>query len=515
MRYFTFLALLSPLLATAEPVGNPEAAPVGRGFSPKANIPALLKTLSPSARKSAVFPDDDEWANATTRWSGYPRPNFQMVISPSTVNDVEKIVQFASRHSIPLHPSTSTHGVAVSLRQLTNAIQLNLRPGFTQIKRINHDTIEVGGGVKNHEMVDYLYENKLRVSTGGCDCVGFFGLALGGGLGKYSGVTGLVTDTLKSVEIVLPSSGKLTTASETKNKDLFWGIRGIGHNLGVALSARVKVIPVDPETDSNEWINASYLYTIDHLTELIEYIEYWRNNIQPPQMTLFIFIFPPAEWWDPLRPTINLSFQYFGPRSTDDTVFAPFEALGPYRATRNLVPWNGIATATGIGINDPACQKDPSSAGGTFSAQISHLSPAAFQDVFNFLNNTAWPVSQENPNWSTSAVWEVYPQQGVRKTADAETAYPWRHKPITAAFSTRFPSNVTAAEEERLRELGEQGRALINKAEEDLGVYVNYAHGDEGAEAQYGRGARLQKVLALKKKYDPKGILSGYNPVEK
>src|SRR5690606_12725307 len=122
---------------------------------------------------------------------------------------------------------------------------------------------------------------------------------------------------------------------------LFWGVRGIGHNLGVALSARVKVIPVDPRTDSNEWINAEYLYTVDKLSEVVSYLETWRNKIQPPQMTLFVLLFPPTEFWDPRKATLSLSFQYFGPRSTDDAVFAPFEALGPYRATRNLVPWDG------------------------------------------------------------------------------------------------------------------------------------------------------------------------------
>ena len=46
----------------------------------------------------------------------------------------------------------------------------------------------------------------------------------------------------------------------------------------------------------------------------------------------------------------------------------------------------------------------------------------------------------------------------------------------------------------------------------DLAVYVNYAHGDEGPEAWYGK-RKLPKLRKLKAKWDPEGLFSWFNPV--
>ena len=45
-----------------------------------------------------------------------------------------------------------------------------------------------------------------------------------------------------------------------------------------------------------------------------------------------------------------------------------------------------------------------------------------------------------------------------------------------------------------------------------LAVYPNYARGDEGAEAWFGP-ENLPRLIALKQKFDPKGLFSVSNPV--
>lgn len=46
----------------------------------------------------------------------------------------------------------------------------------------------------------------------------------------------------------------------------------------------------------------------------------------------------------------------------------------------------------------------------------------------------------------------------------------------------------------------------------NLEVYVHFAHGDEGNAAWYTE-QKLEKLEALKNKYDPKSLFSFYNPV--
>lgn len=49
---------------------------------------------------------------------------------------------------------------------------------------------------------------------------------------------------------------------------------------------------------------------------------------------------------------------------------------------------------------------------------------------------------------------------------------------------------------------------------ESPAVYLNYAQGDEGLAALYGDEAwRLEKLKALKRLYDPRGVFDAYHPI--
>ena len=58
-------------------------------------------------------------------------------------------------------------------------------------------------------------------------------------MGKYGGAV----DNLLSAEVVL-ASGEVVTASEDRDRDLFWALRGGGGNFGVATSFEYRTHPV-------------------------------------------------------------------------------------------------------------------------------------------------------------------------------------------------------------------------------------------------------------------------------
>ena len=69
----------------------------------------------------------------------------------------------------------------------------------------------------------------------------YLGPALGGGHGWLQGRYGLVSDQFVSWNVVL-ASGELVTV--TKDSDLFWAMKGAGHNFGIVTSVTSKIYDI-------------------------------------------------------------------------------------------------------------------------------------------------------------------------------------------------------------------------------------------------------------------------------
>jgi FAD/FMN-containing dehydrogenase len=92
------------------------------------------------------------------------------------------------------------------------------------------------------------------------------GPGLGGGFGKYQGYFGLVLDNIISMNVVL-ADGSMSTVSASSMPDLYWGMRGAGHNFGIVTSFNHKIYN-EPVIN---WFVETMIFTADKLEA------FWEN----------------------------------------------------------------------------------------------------------------------------------------------------------------------------------------------------------------------------------------------
>ncbi|KAG8747633.1 hypothetical protein FRC10_000176 [Ceratobasidium sp. 414] len=152
---------------------------------------------------------------------------------PNSPADVQKYVKCAASNKIPVVGRSGGHSYA--------AYGVGGQDGALVIDMKNMKSLTVdGSGVANvqtgnllGDVAQKLWDNgKRALPHGTCPYVGSGGHTAFGGFGPFSRVAGLLQDRVTAAEVVL-ANGTLTTASATKNTDLFWALRGAGASYGI------------------------------------------------------------------------------------------------------------------------------------------------------------------------------------------------------------------------------------------------------------------------------------------
>jgi FAD/FMN-containing dehydrogenase len=115
--------------------------------------------------------------------------------------------------------------------------------------------------------------------TGFGGCVSVIGPLLGGGHGILQGRYGLAADNIVSARLVL-GNGTAIDVSESSNPELFWAVRGAGHNFGVVSSFEMKTYDV-PEDD--QWTFLDFVYTWDQLEEVLDVVNAFTEEGAHPE----------------------------------------------------------------------------------------------------------------------------------------------------------------------------------------------------------------------------------------
>jgi hypothetical protein len=365
-------------------------------------------------------------------------------------------------------------------------------------------TALIGGGTLSKNITDTLWAHGKQTVTGACECTSLLGPMLGGGHGWLQGRYGLSIDQLVEARVILANGG-LVTVSESSHADLFWGLRGAGHNFGIVTQVKYKIHDVG---DNGAWTYANLIFTQDKLEQVFGLINTITNNGTGPVAYIdFVWL----QWVttiDANYPVVSVYMIYQGTPQEAQTYIDMYSALGPANTTIINTDYTQISSLTGNGNDGIAC---------AHSEYYALRFPTGFE-TYNLtttrsLFNTFADITTKQPGFSDSFfLFEDYSTEGVWAVDAKSTAFPDRfnHHLITPVIIYFDPSL-----DDEAVQAGQQLRALALEGKSGpLNAYVNYAHGDETNEDWYGHESwRIQRLQGLKKKYDPHNKLSYYAPI--
>ena len=205
-------------------------------------IGKALRRLGEQMPGDISIPGSDRYAAATAIWAKPVGPMPQAVVHCRTAEDAQSAIRIARDADLPLSVRGGGHDWAG--RALCDGLVIDLSAMNGTVIAADHRSARIGGGASALDVLGVTDPHGLAAVTGSCGAVGMAGFTLGGGYGPCIGRFGLGLDNLLAAEVVL-ADGRVVTASDTSEAELFWALRGGGGNFGVvtAMHHRLHELP--------------------------------------------------------------------------------------------------------------------------------------------------------------------------------------------------------------------------------------------------------------------------------
>ncbi|MFF4418722.1 FAD-binding oxidoreductase [Streptosporangium sp. NPDC001559] len=359
-------------------------------------------------------------------------------------------------------------------------------------------TVTVGAGCLWGEVDRLSADLDVAVPAGAVSHTGVAGLTLGGGIGYLSRLYGMTVDYLVAATVVV-ADGRILTVSENEHPDLFWALRGAGHNYGVVTSFTFRYVPLPGLVTIRQ-----ALYAAGDRAEVLRFFRDWAPGA-PDSVTTYARLYDCPPYWAQVptahrgTPVLSISTVHYGDPAAEPEVTAPMFA----RATP---VYSGLRTVRHVELQQ-ACDDE-------FRHGIGHY----WKHVY--LESLSDEVIDLAIDWT-----DRYPGRPLQshsgivhqvmcpfEVSAGGGALDRRDQDATAATSPTLPFGANIAADFELRE---EKPALVEwvKGFADAlvpyqgGTYINFTsvQGDEEV-ARTVYGAKYDRLATVKREYDPRNV---------
>jgi FAD/FMN-containing dehydrogenase len=334
--------------------------------------------------------------------------------------------------------------------------------------------VRAQGGVTWSEYNRTTHAYGLATTGGVVSTTGIAGLTLGGGIGWLMPKYGMATDNLVSAEVVT-ADGQIRTASAAEEPELFWGIRGGGGNFGVVSSFEYEAHPVSTVYGG--------LVAFD-LSDAHKVMGAFRDESQglPDElMTMCALVHAP----DGSGTKISaIGACHCGDPGKAEQDVKPLRAAAPVLLDMlGPLPYPVMNTLLDAGYPKGARNYWKSA----FFRELSDDAIAIMIDAF-----------RQTPSAMSGLAIENFHGEVTRVDPTA-TAYPHRRPGYNLILTSVW---TDAAEDEANIIWAKETFAALRPFMEEA-VYVNYLDADEAARGRAAYGPNWERLVEVKRQYDP------------
>jgi FAD/FMN-containing dehydrogenase len=444
-----------------------------------------IARFSQALRGALIGREHPEYDGARKLYNGAIDKRPLLIAQCVDAADVMTAVNFGRDNKLPIAVRGGGHS-GPGLGSVDDGLVIDL----SQMRGVRVDpearTVRVAAGCVTGDVDHAAHAFGLAVPFGIVSTTGVGGLTLSGGHGYLSRQYGLAIDNLIEADVVL-ADGSLKVASETKNADLLWALRGGGGNFGVVTSFLFRAHP------------ASMIYGGPIIWELGEAarIMRWYRDFQataPEEFCVFLGLQKvpagdpfPREHWDK-KVCVLMAVHNGAPGEGERAVQAMRAAL-----PKPIIDWAGP-------MPYPAVQ---SLFDGLYPKGLHWYWKGDFVKTLPDEAIEAHLAHMETIPSALSAM-HLYPIDGaVRRVKKSDTA--WNARDTTWSMVI-LGLDTDPAASPRLRQWARDYWAGVHPFNL-AGGYPNFMMDDEGRERLEATfGDNYPRLAALKKKFDPANL---------
>ncbi|MCW3110314.1 MAG: 6-hydroxy-D-nicotine oxidase [Segetibacter sp.] len=417
---------------------------------------------------------DVDYEVARKVWNGMIDKYPLLIATCKKSDDVIQCVNFARQNELPISIKAGGHnvtGYAVCDDGLV--IDLSEMASVKVDPEKQEAVVEAGATWAEFDTAAQQYG--LATTGGVVASTGVAGLTLGGGVGWLVRKHGLSCDNLLEVQLVT-ADGKLVTANAEENSELFWGVRGCGTNFGVVTTMKFKLHKVG-------LVLAGIIAYPQ--TEAKEVLQFYREFVRkaPEEITLYANLTTSPDGF----PIIALAGLFSGDLEKGEALIKQIrEFKTPVLDLVQPMPYVQMQS-----MLEPAFPH-----GHRYYWKSSFLKDLSDEAIDVITSNVA-----KIPSPFSCTILEFYGGASSREP-EGGTAYPHRQSEFDLVVISNWQS--TQDDEKNInwtRNLYEAIQPFSSHR-----VYVN-ALGKEGQDrVKEAYGPNYDRLLALKRKYDPNNL---------